>query len=173
MNIRSFRIADEDAVIQLWILCGLVVPHNNPKRDIERKMKVNPEWFLVGEINGQVVSTCMVGYEGHRGWINYLAVRPDWQRQGLGKQIMEHAEKMLLDAGCAKINLQIRFTNQGVIRFYESIGYRQDPVVSMCKRLKPDIPCNFPGGKASGSLEFPIRSFSPTQAFTPGRKKMG
>jgi ribosomal protein S18 acetylase RimI-like enzyme len=135
-------MADEDTVIQLWIQCGLVVPHNNPKRDIERKMKVNPEWFLVGEINGQVVSTCMVGYEGHRGWINYLAVRPDLQRNGFGKQIMEHAEKILSDAGCAKINLQVRSTNQGVIRFYESIGYRQDPVVSLGKRLEADTPQN-------------------------------
>lgn len=135
-------MADEDKVIQLWIQCGLVVPHNNPKRDIERKMKVNPEWFLVGEIEGQVVSTCMVGYEGHRGWVNYLAVRPDLQRNGLGKQIVEHAEKILTDAGCAKINLQVRSTNQGVIRFYESIGYRQDPVVSMGKRLEADIPPN-------------------------------
>jgi ribosomal protein S18 acetylase RimI-like enzyme len=142
MIIRPFQTPDEDAVIQLWIQCGLVVPHNNPKRDIERKRKVNPEWFLVGEMDGQVVSTCMIGYEGHRGWINYLAVRPDLQRHGLGKQIMEHAEKLLLDAGCAKINLQIRSTNQEVIRFYESIGYSQDPVVSMGKRLEPDIPCH-------------------------------
>jgi ribosomal protein S18 acetylase RimI-like enzyme len=132
-------MSDKNAVIQLWIQCGLVVPHNNPVQDIERKMKVNPEWFLVGEIDGQVVGTCMAGYEGHRGWINYLAVLPDWQKRGLGRQLMEHAEKILLAAGCAKINLQIRSTNQQVIKFYESIGYKQDPVVSMGKRLEPDI----------------------------------
>jgi ribosomal protein S18 acetylase RimI-like enzyme len=148
MDIRSFQMADEDAVVQLWIQCGLVVPHNNPRRDIERKINVNPEWFLVGEMDGQVVSTCMVGYEGHRGWINYLAVRPDLQRHGLGKQIMEYAERILLDAGCAKINLQIRTTNQRVIRFYESIGYSQDPVVSMGKRLEPDFPYNAEQGGA-------------------------
>jgi ribosomal protein S18 acetylase RimI-like enzyme len=135
-------MADQDSVIQLWIQCGLVAPQNNPSRDIERKMKVNPEWFLVGETDGQVISTCMAGYEGHRGWINYLAVRPDLQGNGLGKQIMEHVEKILLDVGCAKINLQIRSTNQDVIRFYESIGYKQDPVVSMGKRLETDIPYN-------------------------------
>lgn len=142
MKIRPFQNADEDAVIQLWVQCGLVVPHNNPRRDIERKMKVNPEWFLVGEIDGQVVSTCMVGYEGHRGWINYLAVRPDFRRKGLGRQIMEHAESLLTAANCPKINLQIRSTNQGVIRFYENIGYSQDAVVSMGKRLDPDTPSN-------------------------------
>jgi ribosomal protein S18 acetylase RimI-like enzyme len=140
VKIRPFQIADGEAVVQLWIQCGLVVPQNNPMQDIERKIKVNPEWFLVGEIDGRVVSTCMVGYEGHRGWINYLAVRPDLQRQGLGRQIMDYAEKTLLDAGCAKINLQIRSTNQAVIRFYESIGYTQDPVVSMGKRLQSDAP---------------------------------
>ena len=142
MKIRPFQKADEDAVIQLWVQCGLVVPHNNPGRDIERKMKVNPEWFLVGEIDGQVVSTCMVGYEGHRGWINYLAVRPDLQGKGFGRQIMEHAEKILMDADCPKINLQIRSTNRGVMRFYEGLGYRQDPVVSMGKRLEPDLSDN-------------------------------
>jgi ribosomal protein S18 acetylase RimI-like enzyme len=124
----------------LWQECGLVVPHNNPVRDIERKMKVNPEWFLVGEIEDRVVATCMAGYEGHRGWINYLAVQPGLQRNGLGGRIMEHAEVLLKQAGCAKINLQIRSSNYQVVQFYESIGYRQDPVVSMGKRLDPDRP---------------------------------
>ncbi len=140
MKIRPFQTADQEAVIQLWIQCGLVVPQNNPAQDIERKMKVNAEWLLIGELEGQVVATCMAGYEGHRGWINYLAVKPDLQRQGLGKQIMVHAEKLLADAGCPKINLQIRAGNLQVIKFYESIGYKQDPVVSMGKRLKTDIP---------------------------------
>jgi ribosomal protein S18 acetylase RimI-like enzyme len=142
VKIRSFQMADADSVVQLWSQCGLVVPHNNPKQDIERKMKVNPEWFLVGEVDGEIVSTCMVGYEGHRGWINYLAVRPDLQKRGLGKKIMEHAEKTLQDAGCAKINLQIRSGNKAVIRFYESIGYGEDPVISMGKRLQQDISRN-------------------------------
>ena len=140
MNIRPFKPADTNAVVRLWQECGFVIPHNNPVRDIERKMKVNPEWFLVGEVEDRVVATCMAGYEGHRGWINYLAVQPGLQRNGLGGRIMEHAEVLLKQAGCAKINLQIRSTNRPVVQFYESIGYRQDPVVSMGKRLDPDIP---------------------------------
>jgi ribosomal protein S18 acetylase RimI-like enzyme len=135
MKIRPFKMSDKDAVIQLWNECGLVVPQNNPEQDIERKLKVNSEWFLVGEIAECVVSTCMVGYEGHRGWINYLAVRPDLQKQGLGKQLMQYAEKLLVAVDCAKINLQVRCGNQTVVGFYESIGYKQDPVVSMGKRL--------------------------------------
>jgi ribosomal protein S18 acetylase RimI-like enzyme len=148
MKVRPFQISDKYAVIQLWDQCNLVVPHNNPMRDIERKMKVNPEWFLVGEMDGKVIGTCMVGYEGHRGWINFLAVRPDLQKHGLGRQFMEHAEEILRAAGCAKINLQIRSTNQEVIRFYESIGYKQDPVVSMGKRLETDTAHNADQGNA-------------------------
>ena len=76
MTIRAYRSADQEQVIQLWVDCGLVVAHNNPARDIQRKLAVDPEGFLVGELDGRVVASCMVGYEGHRGWINYLAVAP-------------------------------------------------------------------------------------------------
>jgi ribosomal protein S18 acetylase RimI-like enzyme len=138
--IRSYRPRDEEAVVQLWLQCNLVVPQNNPKRDIDRKLRVNPEWFLVGVLGNQVVATCVAGYEGHRGWINYLAVSPHHRRRGIGRRMMEEAEKRLLSAGCPKINLQVRETNQGVIRFYERIGYTRDPVVSMGKRLIPDDP---------------------------------
>ncbi len=140
MRIRPYRTTDEKRVIRLWIDCGLVVPHNNPIRDIERKLRMNPEWFLVGELDGKVVASCMVGYDGHRGWINYLAVSPSFQRKGYAREIMNNAEKILSDAGCPKINLQIRATNQKVIEFYKSIGFKIDDVISMGKRLEPDEP---------------------------------
>jgi len=136
--IRSYRPQDEAAVVQLWLQCNLVVPQNNPETDIKRKLQVNPEWFLVGSVDGEVIATCMAGYEGHRGWINYLAVSPQHRRQGMGKRIMEEAEKRLRSAGCPKINLQVRETNQEVIQFYARIGYTKDPVVSMGKRLELD-----------------------------------
>lgn len=142
MHIRPFQSADEDAVIALWRSCGLVVPQNNPARDIARKLKVNPEWFLVGELDGKVVGTCMAGYEGHRGWINYLAVHPEHQRQGSARELMQHAETLLRAAGCPKINLQVRSTNTAVIAFYESIGFAVDNVVSLGKRLKHDTPAS-------------------------------
>jgi ribosomal protein S18 acetylase RimI-like enzyme len=138
MKIRSYESKDEKKVIQLWIDCGLVMPHNNPIRDIERKRKVNPEWFLVGELDGDIIASCMVGYEGHRGWINYLAVSPSCQRNGYAKRIMDKAGSLLIEAGCPKINLQIRTSNQKVIEFYKSIGFKIDEVVSMGKRLEPD-----------------------------------
>jgi ribosomal protein S18 acetylase RimI-like enzyme len=125
-------------VVQLWLQCNLVVPQNNPKRDINRKLRVNPEWFLVGILGGHIVATCMAGYEGHRGWINYLAVSPHHRRQGIGRRIMEEAEKRLGSAGCPKINLQVREPNRAVIQFYERIGYTRDLVVNMGKKLDRD-----------------------------------
>jgi len=140
LTIRPFQSADENAVIALWSACGLIVPQNDPKRDIARKQQVNPEWFLVGELDGKIIAACMAGYEGHRGWINYLAVHPDHQRQGLARELMQHAEGLLRATGCPKINLQVRSTNTAVIAFYESLGFTVDPVVSMGKRLEYDTP---------------------------------
>jgi len=136
--IRAYRPQDEAAVVQLWLQCNLVIPQNNPRRDIQRKLQVNPEWFLVGIMGGHIVATCMAGYEGHRGWINYLAVSPHHRRQGIGRKIMEEAERLLSSAGCPKINLQVRETNREVIKFYERIGYTRDLVVAMGKRLERD-----------------------------------
>lgn len=140
MTIRAYCLSDEGAVIALWNACGLVVPHNNPKRDIERKLRVNPELFLVGELDGKIIASCMAGYEGHRGWINYLAVHPEYQRNGFAREIMQRAEELLRSAGCPKINLQVRSTNAAVIAFYEGLGFIQDNVASLGKRLEHDTP---------------------------------
>lgn len=140
MTVRQFTPDDKAAVIELWQKCGLISPENNPERDIERKLKVNPELFLVGTIDGRVVATAMGGYEGHRGWVNYLAVAPDYRKNGFGQQLMELLEKMLLDTGCPKINLNVRTSNTEVLEFYEKIGYRRDEVITMSKRLVKDEP---------------------------------
>jgi ribosomal protein S18 acetylase RimI-like enzyme len=133
--IRQYSPEDEKDVITLWHACGLVVPHNDPKTDIEKKIEFQPQWFLVGVINKKVVATIMAGYDGHRGWINYLGVLPEYQRKGYGQKMMEKAEQLLKKVGCQKINLQIRKTNVSIIKFYESVGYTPDEVVSMGKRL--------------------------------------
>jgi ribosomal protein S18 acetylase RimI-like enzyme len=138
IEIRCFRPEDEPSVLTLWQRCDLVRPWNDPRRDICRKLKVNPEWFLVGLANGQVVATVMAGYEGHRGWLNYLAVAPEFQRRGLAREIVAEAEGLLRKAGCPKINLQIRTSNQAVIEFYRRLGYSVDDVVNMGKRLEHD-----------------------------------
>ena len=136
--IRPLTLSDEEAVIAVWRACGLTHPNNDPHKDIARKMKVDPDMFLVYEVDGKIVGTVMVGYEGHRGWINYLGVLPEFQGQGLGRELMERGEAMLVARGCAKINIQIRATNTKVIRFYEGIGFKIDEVVSMGKRLDID-----------------------------------
>jgi ribosomal protein S18 acetylase RimI-like enzyme len=138
--IRSYNPEDEKEVVNLWFKCNLLVPHNNPRHDIERKLKTNPEWFLVGVLDGEVVATCMVGYEGHRGWINYLAVSPHYQRRGIATRLIKEAERRLRAVGCPKINLQVRASNKEAITFYERIGYSKDDVVGMGKRLEHDEP---------------------------------
>lgn len=139
MDVRQFRENDVNRVIALWQECGLTVPHNNPARDIERKLQVGRDLFLVGEIDGEIVATVMGGYEGHRGWINYLAVTPSARRKGYGQVMMKAVEQRIEAKGCPKINLQIRSTNSEVIAFYRAIGYLEDPVVSLGKRLEYDI----------------------------------
>ena len=139
IEIRPYQESDEVSVVQIWTDCELVAPWNDPHRDCQRKLKVQSEMFLVGCINGQIVSTVMIGYEGHRGWINYLAVHPDYQGAGIGKRMMEEAEIILGKSGCPKINLQVRSTNLNVIEFYKKIGYKTDDVVSLGKRLSPDV----------------------------------
>lgn len=156
MKVRPYEEHDEKELIQLWIDCGLVVPQNNPIRDIQRKLKVNPEWFLIGLENEKIVASCMVGYEGHRGWINYLAVSPDEQGKGFAKQIMTEAELLLREAGCPKINLLIRATNAEVVAVYESLGFIKDEVLSMGKRLEIDEPYPVGQNDMTSSTEYPI-----------------
>lgn len=137
MIIRPYRSADETAVVELWRECGLQ-RWSDPRKDIARKLRVNPEWFLVGELDGRVMATCMVGYEGHRGWINLLGVAPEHQRGGHGRALMAEAERILRGVGCAKINLQVRTTNAQVIAFYQRLGFVADELVNLGKRLEVD-----------------------------------
>ena len=138
MQIRAFLPQDEEGVISLWKRCDLVRPWNDPHKDIQRKLKVRPDLFLVGVLDGQIIATVMAGYEGHRGWLNYLGVDPAYQRRGFARAIVEAAEKLLREAGCPKINLQVRTSNKDVIEFYRHIGYSIDDVVSMGRRLEHD-----------------------------------
>jgi len=135
LAIRSFQVSDEPDVIDLWHRCNLVVPQNDPKKDIEMKLQVQPELFFVGVISNRIVSTIMSGYDGHRGWIYYLAVDPDFQKNGIGHRMVEEVESKLRKLGCSKINLQVRNSNKSVIAFYEHIGFLDDDVLGMGKRL--------------------------------------
>jgi ribosomal protein S18 acetylase RimI-like enzyme len=142
MVIRQFLPVDQEAVINLWKTCNLTKSWNNPEQDIRRKLKDSPELFLVGTIHGIIVASVMAGYDGHRGWIYYLAVDSEYRKQGLGKLIMAAAEEKLVEIGCPKIDLMVRKNNLDVISFYEKIGYGHDEVITMSKRLIEDGPYN-------------------------------
>jgi ribosomal protein S18 acetylase RimI-like enzyme len=134
-KIRSYQASDESAVIDLWHRCNLVVPQNDPQKDIEMKCKVQADLFFVGTVSDRIVATVMAGYDGHRGWIYYLAVDPDYRQQQIGRCMMEKAESTLKKRGCPKINLQVRASNQAVISFYERLGFSNDDVIGLGKRL--------------------------------------
>jgi ribosomal protein S18 acetylase RimI-like enzyme len=138
MKVRPFAPSDEPAVVALWQECGLTRPWNDPRKDIARKLAVQPELFLVGVVDGRVVASVMAGYEGHRGWVNYLAVSPPLRKKGVGRMLMQHVEKLLLERGCPKVNLQVRASNAEALAFYGRLGYVQDESVSLGKRLIAD-----------------------------------
>jgi len=138
VHLRTFAEADREAVVGLWRRSDLVRPWNDPDRDIDRKVADSTDGFVVAEDDGRVVGAMMVGYDGHRGWINYLAVEPDRRGGGLGRRMVEHAEAWLRAQGCPKLNLQVRATNTDVLAFYEALGYEVDAAVSLGKRLIHD-----------------------------------
>ena len=138
IEIRAYRESDRDDVVNLWRECELVKPWNDPIEDIRRKLDIQRDLFLVGLLDGKLVATVIAEYEGHRGWINYLAVSMECREMGFGRLMMDEAEARLRAMGCPKINLQIRSSNIDVIKFYASLGYSEDEVVSMGKRLERD-----------------------------------
>lgn len=133
--IRPFRDEDTEQVVDVWRAAGLLRPWNDPHQDIARKTVMDDGLFLVAEQDSTVVGSVMGGYDGHRGWIYYLAVDPECQGNGIGKALMDETERLLAERGCPKVNLQIRTGNEDVIAFYRQLGYRLDDVVSAGKRL--------------------------------------
>ncbi|TBN58002.1 GNAT family acetyltransferase [Glaciihabitans arcticus] len=144
MTLRPFHPADESAVIDLWVAAGLVRPWNDPRLDVARKLSTQPELFLVIEDEDVIVATAMVGYDGHRGWVYYLAVAEQHRGRGFARQLMAEAERLLIERGCPKIMLMVRADNAAVIGMYEGLGYATESTVVMGKRLiadaAPDAP---------------------------------
>ena len=136
--IRPFQEGDEEALVSLWNICKLTVPWNNPYKDIARKLNVQAELYLVGYLEDKLIASVMGGYDGHRGWINYLAVHPDFQARGYGKQLMDNVENRLRKLGCPKINFQIRDANNKVLSYYQKLGFVEEKHISMGKRLEDD-----------------------------------
>jgi len=138
MELRPYAAGDEDAVVELWQRCALTRPWNDPRKDIQRKLTTQAELFLVGILDGRLAATIMAGYDGHRGWVNYLAVDPAHRGKGHGGALMRRVEALLAARGCPKLNIQVRADNRDVLQFYRKIGYLTDDAVSLGKRLIAD-----------------------------------
>ncbi len=134
--IRAYREADEAGVVALWRVVFPEAPaHNRPADDIRHKLAVQRDLFLVAEAGGAIVGSAMAGFDGHRGWVHYVAVHPDARRAGVGSQLMREVERRLRAVGCPKWNLQVRADNGAVVDFYRSLGFEVEDRISMGKRL--------------------------------------
>ncbi len=136
MEIRTFEVLDTTEVIALWAkVFGYEAAHNDPATVIHKKLEVQPGLFFVAADNGRIVGTVMGGYDGHRGWVYSLAVDPQFRRLGIGRRLVEHLEGALKDRGCLKLNLQVQTGSAEVTAFYEKLGYKVEPRISMGKIL--------------------------------------
>ena len=136
-TITSYEDSHFDGVARLWeaVFPG-DPPWNRAEQAIPEKLAVQPELFLVAEQDGDVIGTAMAGYDGHRGWLYSVAVRPDLQRNGIGSALVAEAEKRLATLGCRKVNLQIRAGNDAVAAFYRRHDYEVEDRISMGKRFE-------------------------------------
>ena len=141
MEIRSFQEADASSVIALWCsVFGYATPHNDPATVIQLKLAVQRELFFVAMLDDTLAGTVMAGYDGHRGWVYSLAVRPEARRQGIGTALVKHVERELATKGCPKVNLQVLAANAGTVAFYQKLGYAVEERISMGKIMKPPVP---------------------------------
>ena len=138
ITIRLYPETDLNSIVSLWEICELSRPWNDPIKDIERKLTVQRDLFLILEKDGEILGSVMGGYDGHRGSVNYLGIHPDHKNEGLGKLLMNRIEEELIKMGCPKINLMVRNSNLDVHEFYRVIGYEEQEVVVFGKRLIPD-----------------------------------
>lgn len=136
--IRQFSHTDLEDIISLWELCGLTRPWNNPEIDIFRKAEQQDSLFLIATRDDKLVATLMGGYDGHRGWISYLAVHPQYQRQGIATALVQQLEKRLVAKGCPKVQLLIRKDNLDIQSFYDELGYEEVDAICLGKRLIQD-----------------------------------
>jgi ribosomal protein S18 acetylase RimI-like enzyme len=136
VTVKSADANDETVVVALWRACNLVVSYNDPAADF-RFAKASPSSdVLVGvDDRGGIVGSVMVGHDGHRGWLYYVAAHPDWRGKGVGRRMVEEAEEWLRQRGIAKAQLLVRDTNTAVIGFYERLGFEVAPRVVMSRWL--------------------------------------
>ncbi|GAA1933871.1 GNAT family acetyltransferase [Microbacterium aoyamense] len=138
VEIRTFTLTDTDAVVALWQETGLTRPWNNPHQDISRKLRVQPELFLVAADGDEIVGSVMAGYDGHRGWLYYLGSSPSRRGEGIARRLVERAEELLIELGCPKVQLMVRPENNVAKGFYDAIGYETFETWATGKRLIAD-----------------------------------
>ena len=135
--IRSAAAQDEAAVVALWRACGLVVSWNDPAEDFRFARGQDNSDILVGIADGdRIVGSVMVGHDGHRGWLYYLATDPGWRRRGVGRHMVRAAEDWLRERCVPKVQLMVRETNTAVVAFYERLGFETMPRVLMQRWLR-------------------------------------
>lgn len=122
---------DADAAIALWNACGLTRPWNDAAADFARALASGASAVLVARAGGELAGSVMVGFDGHRGWVYYLAVAPERRGAGLGRALMRAAEDWLRERGAPKIQLIVREDNEAAIGFYEALGMERQKVVTL------------------------------------------
>ncbi len=137
VTVRSATDADVRRLITFWDACNLTRPHNHAPTDIHFARRGPNSDVLVLKQGDEIIASAMVGHDGHRGWVYYVAVDPARQRRGLGTRIMAEAENWLHARGVWKIHLMVRSSNAPTQSFYQSIGYGNDDVTVLSKRLRP------------------------------------
>ncbi len=135
ISFRDIQEKDEKNVVTLWERCELTRSWNDPYKDIKFARAGKASTVLVGIVEARIVASVMVGHDGHRGVLYYLAVEPTFQKRGFGRAAVAAAEAWLRERGVWKINLMVRSENKKAGRFYESLGYEVNPVISFGKRL--------------------------------------
>lgn len=135
ISFRDIQEKDKESVVSLWKRCELTRDRNDPYKDIKFAREGKTSTVLVGIFEEHIVASVMVGHDGHRGVLYYLAVDPSFQKRGFGKAAVAAAETWLRERGVWKINLMVRSENEKAGRFYEHIGYEINPVQSFGKRL--------------------------------------
>jgi ribosomal protein S18 acetylase RimI-like enzyme len=134
-HIRPIVDGDEADVIGLWSVCGLTRPWNDPAQDLKLARDTAAPTVLVAADGGRIVGSVMVGFEGHRGWVYYLAVDPQHRGTGLGRRLMAAAEDWLTAQGAPKLQLMVRAENTAALAFYERLGLERQEVVVMGRWL--------------------------------------
>ena len=133
VGIEEATASDAEAVIALWHECGLTRPWNDPHQDFDRALAWPASTILVARDGPVLLGCAMIGYDGHRGWVYYLAVSPAHQRAGLGRQMMKTAADWLRDCGAPKVQLMVRTDNSATLDFYAALGFERQETVTLGK----------------------------------------